>query len=239
NPWEPTRAALEDTWRRRVKNDVLRLKLSGKEMPEIVKTLDKRYASFESRVRELKGDDVFQTLMNAYAGAIEPHTAYMTPRTSENFNIAMRLSLEGIGAVLQKDDEHTIVRSIVPGGPAALSGRVQVGDRIVGVGQGRGGSLTDVIGWRIDDVVDLIRGPKDTVVRLDILPAAAGLDAPHESVEIVRDKVKLEEQAAKSEVLQIGIGEDARRVGVITLPAFYQDFDARRRDEPDYRSATR
>jgi carboxyl-terminal processing protease len=239
HPWEPSRAAIEDSWRRRVKNDVLRLKLSGKEMPEIVKTLDKRYASFESRVRELKGDDVFQTLMNAYAGAIEPHTAYMTPRTSENFNISMRLSLEGIGAVLQKDDEHTIIRSIVPGGPAALSGKLAVGDRIVGVAQGETGTFTDVIGWRIDDVVDLIRGPKDTVVRLDILPAEAGLDAPHESVAIVRDKVKLEEQAAKSEVIEIGIGEDARRIGVITLPAFYQDFDARRRDEPDYRSATR
>ena len=239
HPWEPSRAAVEDSWRRRVKNDVLRLKLSGKEMPEIVKTLDKRYASFEARVRELKSDDVFQTLMNAYAGAIEPHTAYMTPRTSENFNISMRLSLEGIGAVLQKEDEHTVIRSIVPGGPAALSGKLQVGDRIVGVGQGETGTFTDVIGWRIDDVVDLIRGPKDSVVRLDILPGDAGLDAPHESVAIVRDKVKLEEQAAKSEVIEIGVGESARSIGVITLPAFYQDFDARRRDEPDYRSATR
>ena len=239
HPWEPSKLALDDAWRRRIKNDVLRLKLAGKEMPEIRKTLDKRYASFEARVRDLKSDDVFQSLMNAYAGSIEPHTAYMTPRTSENFNISMRLSLEGIGAVLQKDDEHTVIRSIVPGGPAAMSGKLEVGDRVVGVAQGEGGPFTDVIGWRIDDVVDLIRGPKGSVVRLDILPAKAGLDAPHEAVAIVRDKVKLEEQAAKSEVLEIGVGDDARRIGVITLPAFYQDFDARRRDEPDYRSATR
>ena len=240
HPWEPTRLALDDAWRRRVKNDVLRLKLAGKEMPEIRKTLDKRYANFQARVRDLKSDDVFQSLMNAYAGSIEPHTAYMTPRTSENFNISMRLSLEGIGAVLQKEDEHTVIRSIVPGGPAALSGKLSVGDRVVGVAQGESGTpFTDVIGWRIDDVVDLIRGPKDSVVRLDVVPAAAGIDGPHESIAIVRDKVKLEEQAAKKEIVEVGTGEAARRIGVITLPAFYQDFDARRRDEPDYRSATR
>jgi len=240
HPWEPTKLALDDAWRRRVKNDVLRLKLAGKDMAEIRKTLDKRYANFQARVRDLKSDDVFQSLMNAYAGSIEPHTGYMTPRTSENFNISMRLSLEGIGAVLQKEDEHTVIRSIVPGGPAALSGKLAVGDRVVGVAQGETGTaFTDVIGWRIDDVVDLIRGPKGSVVRLDVLPAAAGLDGPHEAIAITRDKVKLEEQAAKKEIVEVGSGASAHRIGVITLPAFYQDFDARRRDEPDYRSATR
>lgn len=239
-PWATSPAELDELWRLRVKNDVLRLKLAGKEMKAIRSTLDKRYANFEERVREINSEDLFQTFMNAYAGSIEPHTAYMNPRTTENFNISMRLSLEGIGAVLQRDDdEMTVIRTIVPGGPADMSGKVKVGDRIVGVGQGKSGALTDVIGWRIDDVVDLIRGPKDSWVRLDVLPAEAGLDGKHEVVLLARQKVKLEEQAAKQSVITLGEGDKAHRIGVITLPTFYQDFEGRRRDEPDYRSATR
>jgi carboxyl-terminal processing protease len=238
-PWEPTVAALEQAWRQRVKNDVLRLKLAGRELPAIRDTLDKRYVTYESRVRELKSEDVFQTFVNAYAGAIDPHTAYMNARASENFNISMRLSLEGIGAVLQRDDEFTVIRSIVPGGPAALSGQIKVGDRVVAVGQGRAGPMVDVVGWRIDDVVELIRGPKDSYVRIDILPAEAGLDGKHELVTIARQKVKLEEQAAKKQIVELPDGDSLRRVGVITLPTFYQDFEGRRRDEPDYRSASR
>jgi carboxyl-terminal processing protease len=239
-PWPKTTAELDELWRKRVKNDVLRLKLAGKEMGAIRSTLDKRYANFESRVREITSEDLFQSFMNAYASAIEPHTAYMNPRTTENFNISMRLSLEGIGAVLQRDDEeYTVIRSIVPGGPADMSKKVKVGDRVVAVGQGKSGPMTDVIGWRIDDVVELIRGPKDSYVRLDILPAEAGADGKHEIVTIARQKVKLEEQAAKQSVIEIPDGDITRRIGVIELPTFYQDFEGRRRDEADYRSATR
>jgi carboxyl-terminal processing protease len=239
-PWAATKAELDDLWRKRVKNDVLRLKLAGKDMPAIRATLDKRYANFESRVREISSEDLFQSFMNAYASAIEPHTAYMNPRTTENFNISMRLSLEGIGAVLQRDDEeYTVIRSIVPGGPADLSKQVKVGDRVVAVGQGKTGAMTDVVGWRIDDVVELIRGPKDSYVRLDILPAEAGSDGKHEMVTIARQKVKLEEQAAKQRVIDVPDGDKTRRIGVIELPTFYQDFEGRRRDERDYRSATR
>jgi carboxyl-terminal processing protease len=239
-PWATSTTELDELWRKRIKNDVLRLKLAGKEMPAIRTTLERRYDNFEERVREINSEDLFQSFINAYAGAIEPHTAYMNPRTTENFNISMRLSLEGIGAVLQRDDEeYTVIRSIVPGGPAAMSGKIKVGDRVVAVGQGKSGPMTDVIGWRIDDVVDLIRGPKDSYVRLDVLPAEAGSDGKHELVTIARQKVKLEEQAAKQSIIEIGEGEDRRRVGVITLPTFYQDFEGRRRDEADYRSATR
>jgi carboxyl-terminal processing protease len=239
-PWATSTAELDELWRKRVKNDVLRLKLAGKEMPAIRETLGKRYVNFNERVREINSEDLFQSFMNAYASSIEPHTAYMNPRTTENFNISMRLSLEGIGAVLQRDDEeYTVIRSIVPGGPAALSGKIKVGDRIVAVGQGKSGPMVDVVGWRIDDVVDLIRGPKDSYVRLDVLPAEVGSDGKHELVMIARQKVKLEEQAAKRSIIEVGEGEDARRVGVITLPTFYQDFEGRRRDEADYRSATR
>lgn len=237
--WAKDSAELDELWRLRVKNDILRLRLAGKEMDDIRKTLRKRYRNFAERMRELDSEDVFQTFMNAYAGAIEPHTSYMNPRTSENFNIAMSLSLEGIGAVLSRDDEeYTVIRSIVPGGPAGMSGQVKVGDRIAAVGQEEG-PMVDVVGWRVDDVVKLIRGPKGSKVRLDVLPADAGLDGEHTLVSLSRDKIKLEEQAAKKVIVDIGEGEDAHRIGVILLPTFYQDFEGRRRDEPDYRSATR
>ena len=190
-------------------------------------------------MRQLNSEDVFQTFMNAYASSIEPHTNYLGPRASENFDIAMKLSLEGIGAVLQRDEDYTAIREIVPGGPAALSGKLKVGDRIVGVGQGEHGPMVDVVGWRLDDVVDKIRGAKDTVVRLEVLPADAGPDGKHEQLALVRKKVSIEEQAAKKSIIEVKSGERTRRIGVISLPTFYQDFDARRRGDRNYKSATR
>ncbi len=238
-PWAADSDALDALWRMRVKNDIIRLKLAGRDDDKIITTLDRRYANFDSRVRELNSEDVFQTFMNAYAVSIEPHTGYLGPRASENFNISMRLSLEGIGAVLQREDEYTVVRSIVPGGPAALSGKLKAGDRILGVGQGDSGPLVDVVGWRLDDVVELIRGPKDSVVRLDVQPAEAGPDGKHEVLAITRQRIKLEEQAAKRSLIELEEGGETRRIGVIALPTFYQDFEARRRGEEDFRSTTR
>ncbi|HSN00373.1 MAG TPA: carboxy terminal-processing peptidase, partial [Rudaea sp.] len=238
-PWAKSAAELDDLWRKRVKNDWLRLKLAGQDATKIRETLDKRYANYLDRIRQIDSEDVFQTFMNAYALSIDPHTNYLGPRASENFDIAMKLSLEGIGAVLQGRDDYTTIREIVPGGPAALSGKFKVGDRIIGVGQGASGAITDVVGWRVDDVVDLIRGPKDTTVRLEVLPADAGPDGQHELVALVRKKVNIEEQAAKSSVIDIKDGDKVRKVGVITLPTFYEDFDARRRGDKNYRSATR
>ncbi|MGA9332688.1 MAG: carboxy terminal-processing peptidase [Rudaea sp.] len=238
-PWAKTTAELDDLWRQRVKNDWLRLKLAGKSPADIRDTLDKRYANYEDRLRQLDSEDVFQTFMNAYALSIDPHTNYLGPRSAENFDIAMKLSLEGIGAVLQRDDDYTLIREIVPGGPAALSHKFKVGDRIVGVGQGASGTITDVIGWRLDDVVDKIRGPKDTTVRLEVLPVDAGPDGRHEHIALVRKKVNIEEQAAKSSVIDIKDGSSTRHIGVITLPTFYEDFEARQRGDADYKSATR
>ncbi|MBN8727995.1 MAG: carboxy terminal-processing peptidase [Xanthomonadales bacterium] len=237
--WAPDAAALDEIWRKRVKNDWLRLKLANKPDKDIRETLDKRYANYLDRVRQLNGEDVFQTFMNAYASSIEPHTNYLGPRASENFDIAMKLSLEGIGAVLQRDEDYTAIREIVPGGPAALSGKLKVGDRIVGVGQGENGPITDVIGWRLDDVVEKIRGPKDTTVRLEVQPVDAGPDGKHVTLALVRKKVSIEEQAAKKSIIEVEDGGHTRRIGVISLPTFYQDFDARRRGEADYKSATR
>jgi carboxyl-terminal processing protease len=238
-PFAKNAEELNDIWRKRVKNDWLRLKLAGKKDAEIRTTLDKRYGNYTDRLRQLNSEDVFQTFMNAYAMAIEPHTNYLGPRASENFDIAMKLSLEGIGAVLQRDDDYTAIREIVPGGPASLSGKLKVGDRILSVGQGDAGALTDVIGWRLDDVVDKIRGAKDTTVRLEVLPADAGPDGKHFTIALVRKKVLIEEQAAKSSVIEVKDGDVTRRIGVISLPTFYQDFDARRRGDKDYKSATR
>ena len=232
--WAADGNELNELWRKYVKNDMLRLKLAGRSQDEIRKTLDKRYAQLASRVRELRGDDVFESFMNAYATSIDPHTSYMSPRSAENFNMTMRLSLEGIGAVLQRQEEFVVIRTIVPGGPASKSGKVQVGDRVVAVGQGDSGPMTDVVGWRIDDVVDLIRGKKGTKVRLDVIPADAGTDGAHKLVSLVRDKVKLEEQAASKKIIDAG----GRRIGVIELPGFYLDFEAARRGDPDARSAT-
>jgi len=238
-PWAKDTAEIDDLWRKRIKNDWLRLKLAGKADKDIRETLDKRYANYLDRVRQLNSEDVFQTFMNAYASSIEPHTNYLGPRASENFDIAMKLSLEGIGAVLQRDEDYTAIREIVPGGPAALSKQLKVGDRIVGVGQGEHGQITDVVGWRLDDVVDKIRGAKDTVVRLEVLPVDAGPDGKHIVLSLVRKKVSIEEQAAKKSVIEVKDGSRTRRIGVISLPTFYQDFEARRRGDRDYKSATR
>ncbi len=222
-------------------NDWLRLKLAGKKPEDIRKTLDKRYANLDDSVKELKSEDVFQFFMNAYTNTVDPHTDYFTPRTAENFNQQMSLSLEGIGAQLQKQDDLVVIREVIPGGPAALDGTLKPGDRIVGVGQGKSGPVEDVIGWRIDDVVAKIRGDKDTQVRLEYIPAEAGVDGKHRQVLLTRQKVRLAEQAAKGETIELPAkdGEPARRIGVIKLPAFYQDFEGRRRNAKDYASATR
>lgn len=240
-PWAADGKELDALWKKSVMNDWLRLKLAGKKADDIRKTLDKRYANLQRSINELKTEDVFQTFLNAYTSAIDPHTDYFTPRTAENFNQSMSLSLEGIGAVLQRQDDLVAIREIVPGGPADLSGKLKVGDRIVAVGQGKSGPMTDVIGWRIDDVVAQIRGKKDTQVRIEYIPVEAGIDGKHAQVTITRQKVKLEEQAAKAETITLpaSAGEPARRIGVIKLPAFYQDFEGRRRNPNDFNSATR
>ncbi|WP_345302190.1 carboxy terminal-processing peptidase [Lysobacter hankyongensis] len=240
-PWSADTAELDRLWQQSVRNDWLRLKLAGKQPDEIRKTLDKRYANMSKNVGELNGIDAFQTFLNAYATSIDPHTDYFDPRAAERFEQSMSLSLEGIGAQLQKQDDVVVIRELIPGGPAILSGKLKAGDRIVGVGQGDSGPMEDVIGWRIDDVVDKIKGPKGTQVRLDIVPAEAVLDSKPNRIVLNRAKIRLEEQAAKGEVLTIpGVdGAPARRIGVIKLPAFYQDWEGRRRNSNDYASATR
>ena len=237
--WPATEDEMRELWRKRVKNDWLRLKLAGKDDKSIVETLDKRYETSQKRVARSKSEDAFQIFMNSYTTAIEPHTAYMGLRAAEDFDISMRLSLVGIGASLSEKDDYTTIRELIPGGPAILSGQLKVGDRILGVGQGENGAMTDIQGWRLDDSVALIRGAADSWVRLDILPADAGPDGKHRIVSLVRKKITLEEQAAQKSLFSVRDGDATRRVGVITLPAFYQDFDARNRGDKNFKSATR
>ena len=237
-PWAGSVEALNEVWRKRVKNDLLSLKLAGKDPTEIVDTLQLRYQAIESAALQMDSDDVYQLFINAFTTAIEPHTTYLSPRSSENFDISMQLSLEGIGAVLRNaNGEHTVIQRLVPGGPADLGGELQVEDRIVGVGQGKSGDIVDVVGWRLDDVVDLIRGPRNTTVRLEILPAALGINGATRVIEIVRDRIKLEQRAAFGYVI-VNEGTDSH-TGVISIPSFYVDFNAQAQGKKDYRSTTR
>ncbi len=237
--WAKDDTELDDRWRKQLKNQVLSLKLAEKAANEIVPTLEKRYTSQLKSVKQYNSQDVFQIYANALTELYDPHTNYLSPQSTENFNINMSLSLEGIGAVLQMDDEYTKVSSLVAKGPADKEGELQPSDRIVAVGQGTKGELEDVIGWRLDEVVELIRGPKDTTVRLEVIPAKSKSTDEHKIITIVRNKVKLEEQSAQKKVLEIPNGAEKIKVGVIDIPAFYIDFDAMRRGEKDYKSTTR
>ncbi len=227
---------LDDVWRKRVKNDYLNLQLTKKTADEIKDVLSKRYQRLQTSTFQYNTNDIYQIFANAYTTSIEPHTSYFSPRTSENFDISMSLSLQGIGAVLRGETDYTEVQSVVPGGPADLSGKLHESDKIIGVGQDADGKIVDVIGWRLDDIVDLIRGPKGTVVRLEVMQKESGTDGPSQLVTLTRDEIKLEEQAAKSEVIEL---ENKQKIGVITLPTFYSDFAAQARGEADYRSTTR
>lgn len=237
--WVATPEELNEVWRQRVKNDWLALKLAKKNDAEIRKLLGERYEGLARRVRQFDSDDVYQTFVNAYIETLEPHTSYMSPSTAENFDISMRLSLEGIGAVLKGDADYTEVQRTIPGGPARQSGLIHGGDRIVGVAQGADGAMEDVVGWRLQDVVDKIRGPKNSVVRLQILPKSAGTDAVPRTVSLVRNEIKLEDQAAKAYVLDDLPQARGLRIGVLELPGFYRDFRAESEGNKEFRSTTR
>lgn len=236
--WAESPEALDRLWEKRVVNDALTQMLGGRELEAVRDSLRSRYQRLARNVEQYQSEDVFQTFMNAWAGRFDPHTSYMSPRSSENFDINMRLSLEGIGALLRAEGDFVEVVELIPGGPAARSGKLDAGDRIIGVGQ-EGEPIQDVVGWRLADVVDLIRGPKASEVRLEILPASGGADAAPEEIRLTRNTVKLEEQAAQSEVITVEHGDRTRRIGVIEIPAFYADFEAANAGEEDYRSTTR
>jgi len=239
--WAQDQAELDAMWRQIVRNDWLRLKLAGKAPDAIRKTLDRRYVNMGKSIASLNEEDAFSSLINAYTAAVDPHTSYFNPRQAKLFNQRMALSLDGIGAVLQKQDDVVVIRELYAGGPAALSEKFKVGDRIVGVGQGEEGAMEDVIGWRLDDVVEKIKGPRGTTVRLDVVPAEANLDSEPVRITLTRAQIRMEAQLATSEIITIPATDEhpARRIGVIKLPTFYQDYRAgQRRNEPVRSSAS-
>jgi carboxyl-terminal processing protease len=238
-PWAKTPVELQDLWRRRVKNDAISLLLADKSWPEAAEILRKRYTRVLERINALDSDDVFETFMNSVARTLDPHSSYLSPRQSEEYKIQMSLSYQGIGASLQLDEDFVQVINIIPGGPAAIDGRIKPNDRITAVGQGEAGELVDVVGWQLDDVVQLIRGPAGTQVRLQVTPGDAAPGASEQVISLVRNKVKLEEQAARKEIVPVERNGETIKVGVISVPSFYQDFDARNRGEKDYTSTTR
>ncbi len=235
--WATTIEELNEVWRKRVKNDMLNLVLTGKGKTEIKDILRKRYQRIYTSTFQLNANDIFQTFVNSYTTSIEPHTSYFSPRTSENFDISMRLSLEGIGAVLRNENDYTLIQKIIPGGPADLSKKLHGKDKIIGIGQGHDGKIIDVIGWRLDDVVELIRGPKDTVLRLEIIPRKSASEDLSKIITLTRNKIKLEESASKSTV--IDLPDLDKKIGVIDIPTFYVDFAAQTRGDPDFRSTSK
>ncbi|MBS0371852.1 MAG: carboxy terminal-processing peptidase [Proteobacteria bacterium] len=236
--WARSTSELDELWRKRVKNDWLQLRLAGQDDDTIRRTLERRYTGFQRRLEKARSEDAFQLFMGAYTASVDPHTAYLGARAADDLDISMRLSLVGIGAVLEEKDDYATIRELTPGGPAAASGRLHVGDRIVGVGEGEQGQIEDVLSWRLDDIATRVRGKADTVVRLDILPGGTQGGQP-QSVALVRKKISLDDQAASKAIVDTAEGGRPRRIGVITLPAFYQDFEARNRGEAGFRSATR
>ena len=242
-PWATSTAELDELWRIKVKSDVLNLLLAGKEWPKAKEVLIKRYKYAVKRIKQSESEDVFQLVMNSFARVVEPHTSYLSPRNAERFQMEMNLSLEGIGAVLRAEEDYTVIQSVISGGPADMSKGLKPKDRIVGVAQGEK-DFEDVIGWRLDDVVDKIKGPKGTTVRLQVLSGESDDISDIKEVTIVRDKIKLENKAAKSEVYFEGIGieklekdteetentvkedttKQGKKLGIITIPSFYNNL---------------
>ncbi|OUM37423.1 tail-specific protease [Pseudomonas putida] len=238
-PWMKNQAELDDLWRKRVKDEVLRQKIAGKDPKQIQETLTKRYKNQLARLDQTRAEDIFQAYINTFAQSYDPHTNYLSPDNAENFDINMSLSLEGIGAVLQSDNDQVKIVRLVPAGPAAKTKQVAPADKIIGVAQGNK-EMVDVVGWRLDEVVKLIRGPKGSVVRLEVIPASnAPSDQTSKIVSITREAVKLEEQAAKKSVLKLKQDGRDYKLGIIEIPAFYLDFKAYRAGDPEYKSTTR
>ena len=238
-PWATSKKELDDLWRDRVKNDALSLVLADKSDDETREVLHKRYSRFLKRMDQVKSEDVFETFMNSFAQTLDPHSSYLSPRNSEEYRIQMSLSYYGIGASLQIEDDYVKVMNIIPGGPADIDGSLKPNDRITAVAQGADGEMVDVIGWRLDDVVQLIRGPEDTVVQLQILSGDALHGAPQKTISLTRNQVKLEEQAAKSSIMNVPRDGRDWAIGVIEVPSFYRDYNALSNGDKDYTSTTK
>lgn len=239
-PWLSSEKEADELWRKRIKHSILNLKVADKSDEEIKELLIKRFNNRLHQSEQIQSEDVFEIYVNTYAALYDPHTNYFSPRSLENFNIRMSLSLEGIGAVLSQEDEYTKVVRLVKGGPAEKQKELKRNDKIVAVGQDKKGDLVNVVGWRLDEVVDLIRGSKDSWVRLEIMPDKSDDPKNTRVIFIQRGKVELEEETASKEVIEAFDADNvAHKIGIIEIPAFYLDFQAFREGDPNYRSTTR
>jgi carboxyl-terminal processing protease len=238
-PYAASEAELNTIWTQRVKYDLLNLKLANSDITKDKETLRKRYESLLSQSNKLNNQDVFQIFMDAFTNAIDPHTNYFNPSNAANFNIEMSRSLEGIGATLTTENEYVKISSIVPGGPADKSRMLFAEDRIVGVAQGKTGEFQNVIGWRIENAIALIRGTKGTVVRLEVLPKGSLTSSKPKVIELVREKIILKDQSAKKEIRTYNSNGKTIKIGIISVPAFYIDYNDYKAGNPNYKSTTR
>jgi len=238
-PWTKSTAELNEIWKKRVKYELINLKIAGTEEAKNVETLTKRYTSLKSQAAKFNNQDVFQILMDSFTEAIDPHTNYFNPRNAEAFNQEMSRSLEGIGAVLQSENEVTKIASVMPGGPAFKSKKLNAGDKIIAVAQGANGEFEDIVGWRIDNAVSKIKGPKGTTVRLKVIPVGQELSSKPQIITLVREKIILADQSAKKTVKTVESDGKPYKIGVIKIPAFYADFKAANAGDPNYKSTTR
>ena len=239
SPWAKSSQELDELWRKRLENESLNLKLAGKDWPSITETLKKRYQNQEKNISQLQSEDVFQLIQNVFCESFDPHTNYFSPKNFDNFKIQLNQYFEGIGARLSSDNDYTVVAEIIPGGPADKSGLLHVNDKITGVAQGKDGNIVDVIGWRLDDVVQQIRGEKLTIVRLEILRAGSSPDTPADTIALVREKINLEDQNPRGELMEVEHEGKKYSFALIDVPAFYSNFDAYRSGDPNYKSTSR
>ncbi|WP_091210347.1 carboxy terminal-processing peptidase [Mucilaginibacter gossypiicola] len=237
-PWIATQSDMDAMWTKRVKYDLLNLKLANADMAKNKETLKKRYENLLTQTNKLSNQDVFQYFMDAFTEAIDPHTNYFNPSNAANFNIEMSRQVEGIGASLQVENEYVTIKTIVAGGPADKSHQISVDDRIVAVAQGKTGEFQNVVGWRVDNAIAIIRGTKGTTVRLEILPAGVNASAKPKVVEMVREKIILKDQSAKKEIRTYNSNGKTVRIGLISIPAFYIDFNDYKAGNPNYKSTT-
>ena len=235
DPWPADRRQLLNLWKKELKYQWLNLTYSGEKNKSVRSALAKSFTNRLTLLNHQKPSDAFQAYTYALTTSFDPHTSYFSPDEYENFQIDMSRSLEGIGAKLQTESEYTVINEVIPGGPAFNSNQLKKGDKIVGVGQGKVAEIVDVVGWRINDVVKLIRGKKGTIVRLKILPANQAGRGPAKTIQLLRDKVDLVEQAAKKSIIQSG----GKKIGVITIPSFYLDFDGQQKNTSNYASTSR
>lgn len=238
-PWVSTQSGLNQLWKKRVQYDLVNLKIAGTSVEKNIQTITKRYENVKSQNEKINNQDVFQVVMDAFTNAIDPHTSYFNPRNAEVFNEEMARSFDGIGAVLRLENEVVVVDRIMPGGPSFKTKLLNAGDRIVAVAQGASGEFEDIIGWRIDNSVQKIKGPRGTVVRLKVIPAGQELSSKPVIIQLTREKIIREEESAKKSVQVVESNGKSFKIGVIAVPAFYADWKAMSEGDKNYKSTTR